>query len=121
MARCCHLEGSPAHGALVASDHPAGDGGLAEVVTYEGLLLSALQEVLRLHGYVPGQRGHITRGGGWQGHGSPEQLVVEHAGLVAGPVVLELRDVVVEGAEGVSAHQQRRALPPAQPEVLPTE
>ena len=54
-------------------------------------------------------------------HGSPEQLVVEHAGLVAGPVVLELRDVVVEGAEGVSAHQQRRALPPAQPEVLPTE
>ena len=65
MARCCHLEGSPAHGTLVASDHPAGDGRLAEVVTYEGLLLSALQEVLRLHGYVPGQRGHITRGGGW--------------------------------------------------------
>ena len=59
-----------------------------------------------------------TRG---QGHWSPEQLVVEHAGLVAGPVVLELRDVVVEGAEGVSAHQQRRALPPAQPEVLPAE
>ena len=61
---------------------------------------------------------HGVEGG--QGHGSPEQLVVEHAGLVAGPVVLELRDVVVEGAEGVSAHQQRRALPPAQPEVLPT-
>ena len=62
---------------------------------------------------------HGVEGG--QGHGSPEQLVVEHAGLVAGPVVLELGDVVVEGAEGVSAHQQRRALPPAQPEVLPAE
>ena len=62
MARCCHLEGSPAHGALVAPDHPAGDGGLAEVVTYEGLLLSALQEVLRLHGHVSGQQGSDDTG-----------------------------------------------------------
>ena len=63
----------------------------------------------------------MTRGGGRSGSRLPEQLVVEHAGLLAGPVVLELRDVIVEGAEGVSAHQQRRALPPAQPEVLPTQ
>ena len=64
MARCWHLEGSPAHGALVAPDHPAGDCRLAEVVTYEGLLLSALQEVLRLHGHMSGQQGlHDT---GWR-------------------------------------------------------
>ena len=69
MARCWHLEGTPAHGALVAPDHPAGDCGLAEVVTYEGLLLSALQEVLRLHGHVPVEEGVMTRGGGrsWSG------------------------------------------------------
>ena len=37
----------------------------------------------------------------------PEQLIVERRSLSPGPVVSELRDVGVEGAEGVSSYQER--------------
>ena len=50
-------------------------------------------------------------------HQSPEKLVIEHGGLVLGPVVFELADLLVECSEGMRSKEESGALPGRQVKV----